>query len=268
MILSDNIGAKNRQFRDSECIKYLSHHGERGFYFVLISMRNLCMDSPSSEAMNSSNDNASNKYLIIMCGMPGAGKTTVANIIKNYFSTSKNVAILSRYPFLYKSLFFNRVNRKRDLEKLRDESFYYNASNKVKNENYDVVIFDGTHHKKCKREKAYEFAKKNKLTKIVLECVCPDEEVLKWRLKNQIEKGSKKLIGCQVEEIVEKYKQDYENTIYQEQVDYYIQYDTIEHNIRLASRQKGENEFIRELCSVLECFQRNSEKKCRRFNKK
>ena len=107
--------------------------------------------------------------LILVCGLPGTGKTTLAGrIAKEYSAIHLNTDIIRR-KYL-KERTYSEEEKKMIYEKL------FSEAEKSLNEGKTVVL-DGTFYKKELRNKATDIAEKF----TIIECVL-DEKVLKERI--------------------------------------------------------------------------------------
>ena len=193
-----------------------------------------------------------NKHLIIMCGLPGSGKTSIANVIKNNFPNS---VILNRFAFF--SRFLNhqiRISRT-SLVALVDELFYAKAEELLTK--HALLIFDGTYHTRCKRERAYKFAKDNKLSITIIRCLCDNSQILQ-RLRRQVKKGSKRFIGCDPHQLIRKYREEFEEIEPYEEFHYYFIYNTSSHDCTFQPRVLASDypKHILKVKTILSVFRR------------
>ncbi len=111
--------------------------------------------------------------LIIVCGLPGTGKTTVAKKI-----VTKIGGILLRTDVIRKELIEKPTYSEEEKQTIYSELFL-RAKELIKN-GKDVIL-DGTFAKKKNREKAKEISKEQ----IIVEIICP-ENIIKERIEKRI----------------------------------------------------------------------------------
>lgn len=111
--------------------------------------------------------------IIVVCGLPGTGKTTVAKAL-----SQRTGAILLRTDVIRKELLTNNTYTEKERDSVY-ENMLIIADEKLQ-EGEDCVL-DGTFYKKSLRDKARKIAEKNKSTFHVVECVL-HEDVVKRRI--------------------------------------------------------------------------------------
>jgi predicted kinase len=134
------------------------------------------------------------KHLIIMCGWPGTGKTTIANHLAQGIERS---VLINRDAFkdpndlkenVTTALRYKVVPRLNYKVLARDVILYTYAEKQL--QKFDTIIVDGTFHRRDKRNRAYEHAKRWGCEPVLIYCTCSLKEA--WRrLKHQIEQNEK-----------------------------------------------------------------------------
>lgn len=110
--------------------------------------------------------------LILVCGLPGVGKTVIA---KELFRKKFNQkAVILRTDIIRKQLFKKPKYAAKEKKLIYEIMFLlanYLLANKIN------CILDGTFYKKELRLQAKKIAKKNKTKFEIIECVCPQKIV-------------------------------------------------------------------------------------------
>lgn len=116
--------------------------------------------------------------LIVICGLPGVGKSQVAKILGKKF----NGEILSTDILRQEKDHFKKATLKKrflsfSFKKSTYQKLFLLVKDLIKNEKN--LILDGTFFKKNLREKAKDLAKKFKTKFILIEVICDEKEVKK-----------------------------------------------------------------------------------------
>lgn len=191
------------------------------------------------------------RYLIIMTGLPGSGKSSIAHHIAKNIDQS---IILSRFsilrPYMNKHhwLHLEREECKQQV----DYCFYDKATSEEAEAK--ILIFDGCFHTRAKRQKALEFAQKKGFVPIVIKCSCKDLNALRERLQRQVLKKSKNLFGKSVDELIDVYTKGYEDISRDEGIPAFIEYDTIQQKPNII--WTNDDLFVKDLEKILSYFYR------------
>lgn len=135
--------------------------------------------------------------LILICGLPGTGKSTIANALAR-----KIGATVLRTDEIRKKLFEDP--RYSDEEKeLVYRVIFLIAEHLLRNR--CNVIIDGTFYKRAIRKRIYEIAENTKSRLEVVECVAPE-----YLIKRRTESGRKRALSEADYEIYKKIKDEFE----------------------------------------------------------
>lgn len=115
--------------------------------------------------------------LVIVCGLQGTGKTTVAEKI-----AGKINGVLLRTDVIRKEILKNPIYSEEERQEIYDEMFLRTKDLLKENE---YVILDAVFAKKENRKKAKKISKDFK----IIETICP-EKIVKERMKNRFEDES------------------------------------------------------------------------------
>lgn len=118
--------------------------------------------------------------LILVCGLPGTGKSTLANNLARKIN-----ATVLRTDVIRKEL-FKRPRYTEEEKKLIYDIVFLIAKYLLEKKNN--VIIDGTFYKKKIRERIYDIGKKTESDLHVIECTCP-ENVIVERMKRRDKRG-------------------------------------------------------------------------------
>ncbi len=117
--------------------------------------------------------------LIIVCGLQGAGKSVVAAKI-----AEKTDAVLLRTDVIRKELIRHPTYGKEEIESIYDEMFA--RAKRLLSENRTVIL-DATFAEKQNRHHAEKIADDAGCPYEIVEVICPDEAIIRERLKKRTE---------------------------------------------------------------------------------
>jgi hypothetical protein len=120
--------------------------------------------------------------LLIVCGLPGAGKTVVAKKI-----AKKIGAVLLRTDVIRKKIIKKPTYSKE--EKLRVYDNMFSVARKLL-QNREAVILDATFAEKSNRQQAKKIAKETGLEFEIIEVKCSSEKIIKERLQKRFKDES------------------------------------------------------------------------------
>ena len=212
------------------------------------------------------------KNLILMCGWPGTGKTTIANRVAKGIERSY---ILNRDRLrseIAKSGFIDSVLKKKIAE--TDVKLYAQAEKLLKPidmlhideftillqdltflerlQRVETLILDGTFHSFEKRKRAYWFAEQHGCEPVVIFCTCSAEKALQ-RLQHQIEE-EEKIFKYPPEEVLKYYHEHFNSLERDTTCATVIQIDTENHQkpaVTIKSIYRP-SLFIQRLLKILE----------------
>lgn len=187
---------------------------------------------------------ASQKKLILMCGLPGAGKTTTAHRIRQALG---DAFVVSR----------DRIRNRYRENALYDESskweitpidyiFYDDVERFLPF--YNTIILDATFKIFHKRRKAFDFAHKHGCQLVMIECVCSHETILE-RLTHQMSLKYKKF-NVPPKDILEYYAKSMEPQKELEDASF-LQFDTETNHVIVKSLQEHSCRFAEQLVEIL-----------------
>jgi adenylate kinase family enzyme len=181
-----------------------------------------------------------------MCGLPGAGKTTVAHKIRHALG---DAIVISRDNFknpprAQESLYENTER----VARLVDNRFYYASGEYLSV--YSTIIMDATFREYVKRQSAFVFARQQGCQLYVIECIC-SEPVLKQRLQRQIYLGEKKF-RKPLQDVLEFYKKSMQEpgTIFDWTS--FLRFDTEKNEVVDKYLQVSPDQFGKQLIEILE----------------
>mgnify|MGYP000008672952 CR=1 FL=1 len=172
------------------------------------------------------------KMLIIVCGLPGTGKSTLAKWLssdlkarvirtdlvrrKLFKNASLEEVLKSEDPMQYdlERIFDRQENIPENYQKMiwkQKEMVYDELLRRVETllEKGDNVILDGTFYKKRLREKIYSIAEKANVSAYLVECRCPEKTVENRLIKRR--KIPKELSNVDKMQIYRTVKEAYES---------------------------------------------------------
>jgi predicted kinase len=200
----------------------------------LIVNQNPKMKQPSEPKIG--NSSSSPKRLIVMCGLPGAGKTTTAHRIRQALG---DAIVFSRD--------FVRGKYKDDMETI-DRIYYEDVENLLPF--FSTIILDATFKKSGQRQFAFDFARKQGCQLFLIECIC-DNQTLLDRLQRQVQLGHKKFNGP-LEKQLERYINSMQKLQKQLLEVNFIQLNTETNRVISRSLQDHSFHFANYLVEILE----------------
>jgi len=117
--------------------------------------------------------------LILVCGLQGAGKTTVAKRIATMVS-----ALTLRTDVIRKQMFEAPQYTELEMQRVYDEMFL--RARKLLQEKRTVVL-DATFLKELNRNQAKELAEESESDFMVVAVQCDDEQVIKKRIRERVD---------------------------------------------------------------------------------
>ena len=187
----------------------------------------------------------SGKKLIVMCGLPGSGKTTTAHRIRQGLGDAH---VFSR------DFIRNRYKLNGNFDECRkgeittiDETFYADIKNFLPK--FSTIILDATFKEDARRQKAFKFAQEHGCHFFLIECVCSHATLLD-RLNKQMSLGQKKF-NKPLEELMEYYKKSMQEPQQQLKGLNFIQLDTENNEVEVKSSQKSSSSFVKQLVKIL-----------------
>ncbi|MCI0617127.1 ATP-binding protein [bacterium] len=195
---------------------------------------------------SSASQDGSQKKLILMCGLPGAGKTTTAHRIRQALG---DAIVVSRDFIRNRYKLNGHIDEypKGEITKI-DEIFYADVKNILPN--FSTVILDATFKESIQRQTAFDFALKHGCQLFLIECICSDPIRLK-RLNKQRILGQKKFIKP-LEELMEYYKKSMQEPQKQLEGLSFLQLDTENNHVESRSIQEQAFPFVKQLVEILE----------------
>jgi len=160
---------------------------------------------------------ASSKSLIIMCGWPGSGKSTIARRLANGLEHSTIIKRDDLRDFISSSGFINPIPDGKIVE--TDAHLYMCAELLLRGkenllQEVNTLIIDGTFHSFKKRNHASYFAQEQRCEMMIVHCVCSHETALR-RLRKQIA-DKEKVFKYPPEEVVEFYENRFDQLLPEE----------------------------------------------------
>jgi predicted kinase len=185
------------------------------------------------------------KKLILMCGLPGAGKTTTAHRIRQALDD----AIVVSRDYIRNHKKNGRLDDHSSNGEITivDQIYYADVEEYIFV--YSTVILDATFKEYARRQKAFKFAQEHGCDIFLIECVC-SYPILLQRLKRQVQLGYKKF-NRPLEEQLKYYIKNMQEP--QKQLDgvSFIQFDTEKNQVMVQSIQDHSNLFAKQLLEIL-----------------
>lgn len=183
-----------------------------------------------------------NPVLLIVVGLPGTGKSYFAERIAEKIDAKilrtdeirKELAGIKKGEHRYED--FGKGLYTEEMTKKTYEEMYRRAKEIIRKG--DSAILDATFSKKTQREGAYEIAKELNVPYLAIECICPEEIVIK-RMKER--SGDEKAVSDATPEIYWRMKDVFES-IGEDEI--HITIDTsknLDENLRLVLREIRKN---------------------------
>jgi predicted kinase len=186
------------------------------------------------------------KRLIIMCGLPGAGKTTTAHRIRQ---AMKDAIVISRdhlrNPYRGNGCLHEYSNWQATIV---DRRFFFQTEQLLFN--HTTVILDATFLEYELRQAAFHIAQKHGCQFLVIECICSFQILLK-RLTRQMLLGHKKFVKPP-KEILKFYISNIQMPESEMNWTNFIKLDTENNQIILNSLQDHSCQFAKQLIKILE----------------
>lgn len=194
---------------------------------------------------SSASQNGSRKKLILMCGLPGAGKTTTAHRIRQALG---DTVVISRDYIRNRYKMNGRFDEYLQGEITTiDREFYSIVEEHLRC--YSTVILDATFKYYAQRQTAFDFARKHDCQLFMIECIC-SYSVLLERLKKQMVLGQKKF-GKPLEELLEYYKTSMQEPQEKLQGISFIELNTENNHVMVKFLQSSSYEFAKRLFNIL-----------------
>ncbi len=131
----------------------------------------------SNNQKHHSQKRGSHLRLIVVTGLPGTGKSTVAKAIAEEID-----AILFRTDVIRKSLFPKPSYSLEEQQHVYDEMFVQ-AHQQLKK--HKSVVLDANFSKQIQRDQAVKLAEKAGVEPLILEIICQDEKLIAQRLEKR-----------------------------------------------------------------------------------
>ncbi len=110
--------------------------------------------------------------LIIICGLPGTGKTTMARAL------AKRLGFVHLNTDIIRKKYFKQ-RKYSEREKMQVYALMFNGAERQLSRSKNVIL-DATFYKNTQRKKAISLAKKYKIAYFIIECVANENKVRKW----------------------------------------------------------------------------------------
>jgi len=164
------------------------------------------------------------KKLIIMCGLPGTGKTTFAQRIADGLTRSYILHRDEAREFINDSTKRSYIIHRHELKQVIAQSGFVKPTSEARIVEVDsrlfvqagkllpcvdTLILDGTFHSYKKRNRAYWFAKQHGCKPIIIYCICSFNEALR-RLRHQSEEKVK-VFESPLEEFLLYYQEHFDS---------------------------------------------------------
>jgi predicted kinase len=207
-------------------------------------------------------------FLIMLCGLPGTGKTTVANklsVIRNFFLVDQKkfriarsfkigVPVVSQAGRTMPKVFDNPDTHRRKI----NNNDVVNDTNRItadKLREGSLVVFDAVNKFSCRRQQLYGVASSCDARVLALEIVCP-EEVAKQRMSERPEEVDFRS-DPKDPKVYDKLRNEWESIAddFVHDSDVYhvshIQYDSYDNKISGVIERLGMEEFITDISDTI-----------------
>ena len=127
-------------------------------------------------------------FIIMLYGLPAAGKTTISRKLRDYFEAEVNTKLISTFR-IREEMGLTDLYSKEQREKVYQQLLILLEEKLKKNVN-KCIILDGNFNKQNRRKKIYQLVKKYNTDIYVIKCIVNDKSIIKERME-----GRKKQTG-------------------------------------------------------------------------
>lgn len=128
------------------------------------------------------------KRIVVMCGCPGTGKTTIARRIHQVMNSTSVIIHRDSIQELHLGKGNHYLLDNNVMPAQIDQEVLKQAKKQLRE--YDIIILDAGFREYSKRQQVYKFAQKYRCEVVVIHCICNDE-ISRQRLEQQIQRGEK-----------------------------------------------------------------------------